>query len=175
MKDDNIINLSQETVYRIEKKEVGEKYKVGDRVSIPELRNTTNYTGSKNNLEELFEAVRQKDFSYLPSRLAARFVLPYNLNIVSKWVNEHFSHRKELVCLLSLRLTGKIVWCDENNFNAAILQPKISNKEQLALKYWNTAGAINGGFILPEGLFFEGEAVITDIKWIDTDQFIWKE
>ena len=166
----NNINLNQEIVYRIEKEEVGRYYNIGDRVHIPKLRNTTQYKESKNNIEELFETVRQKSFPYLPSRMAARFVLPYNLKTVSKWVDEHYIKRRENVFLLTMQLTGKIVWCDESIYNEAILPLKTSEREHLAFKYWETAGALNEDFKLPEGLFFEGSAIIKDIQQFDTDQ-----
>lgn len=103
----------------------------------------------KNETEDLFEAVRKESFPYLPSRKSVLFVLPYDNTFVKGWVAQYSPHND--YALLTLRLTGTIIWCEENNFTYAGISP--SHRKVNAMKYWEDASDDFNKFEIPEGLF----------------------
>lgn len=160
------MNVINKLAYRVISLNKVEKIAVGDILPIPAERTNCAGTQMKNETENLFEEVRKESFPLLPSRKSVLFVLPYNKAFVDGWVSLHNPHNDYDYALLTLRLTGSIIWCEENKFSDAGILP--SCRKVYAKKYWEGACDDFNKFEIPEGLF-RGTAqveVITEEHYI---------
>ena len=144
----NVIDL---LAYRVIPLDESDGINVGSVLPIPEERAVFDGNQTKNETEDFFEEIRKELFTHLPSRKSVLFVLPYDKVIVDEWVALHNPHNDYDYVLLTLRLTGTLIWCEENKFSDAGVLPFI--REVYAHEYWEGASDGFNRFETPEGLF----------------------
>lgn len=156
--------MKTEYAYRVVPSEKARKFAVKDVIPIPTKREDFSCSDKKKETEDVFESIRQKISPTMPSRKASLFVLPYEESIVKKWVEEHHPHDDFDYALLTLELSGTVIWSEEDLFTQAGVLPFI--RESNAAKYWTEASNDYSKYELPEGLFV-GTATIVEIKYLN--------
>lgn len=151
------MDVENELVYRIISQPKSIDFESNDTIPIPMEREDFPCTPQKKATEDCFEKLRASSFTDLPSRKSSLFVLPYDLKIVDKWLSDHYPHNDYDYTLYKLRISGTLIWCDEDKFTSACIEP--DTRETDAMSYWNSAGDRYDSFELPEGLF-HGEATL---------------
>ena len=149
-------------VYRVFTPDKGKDLKVGEFISTPTERDNSGLP-IKINAEELLEDIRKESYENLPSRNSVLFVFPYDENIVREWVGLMSRDNDCDYILCTLRITGDIIWCNQDNYTNAGQFDNPQIKQNYATKYWSTAGDTYDSFETPEGLF-QGKAVIEKIE-----------
>ena len=144
----NVIDL---LAYRVIPLDKSDGINVGSVLPIPEERAVFDGNQTKNETEDFFEEIRKELFTHLPSRKSVLFVLPYDKVIADGWVALHNPHNDYDYVLLTLRLTGTLIWCEENKFSDACVLPFF--REACAREYWEGASDEFNQFETPEGLF----------------------
>ena len=104
----NVIDL---LAYRVIPLDKSDGINVGSVLPIPEERAVFDGNQKKNETEDFFEEIRKELFPHLPSRKSVLFVLPYDKVIADGWVALHNPHNDYDYVLLTLRLTGTLIWC----------------------------------------------------------------
>lgn len=156
------MKVNNERVYRVFTPDKDKGLKVGCVIPIPTERDDYG-APIKIDTEELVEDIRKESFEHLPSRKSVLFVFPYDENIVREWVSLISRDNDCDYILCTLRITGEIIWCDQDNFTKAGQFDNSQIKQNFATKYWSTAGDTYNSFETPEGLF-QGEAFIEKIE-----------
>ena len=144
----NVIDL---LAYRVIPLDKSDGINVGSVLPIPEERAVFDGNQTKNETEDFFEEIRKELFPHLPSRKSVLFVLPYDKVIADGWVALQTPHNDYDSVLLTLRLTGTLIWCEENKFSDACVLPFF--REACAREYWEGASDEFNQFDTPEGLF----------------------
>lgn len=150
--------VKDKLVYRIIPQSKPDNFEINDTIPIPMGRDDFPCSPRKKETEDCFEELRASSFSNFPSRKSSLFVLPYDQTIVNKWLNDHY-HIDYDYTLCTLRLTGTLIWCDEDKFTIAGSMPLL--REAYANDYWEGARDSYESFDLLEGLF-HGEATLVD-------------
>ena len=150
-------------VYRVIPEDNAANIHAGDIVAIPQEDKTFSCSEAKTLTEKVFEETRIAINSEYPSRKSCLFVLPYDKTIVEQWVRAHHPHDDWDYALLTLELSGNLLWCDEDKFTSAGIPFYAQVRESLAQEYWKSAKNDFCGFEMPEGLFV-GEAIIVDVE-----------
>lgn len=151
------MDVENELVYRIIPKSKSDDFGINGTIPIPMERDDFPCSPRKKETEDCFEELRATSFTNLPSRKSSLFVLPYDQTIVNKWLSDHYPHDDYDYTLCKLRISGTLIWCDEDKFSSACLEPDTRGTD--AMSYWNSAGDTYDSFELPEGLF-RGEATL---------------
>lgn len=145
-------------VHRVVSLEKAANLKIGDIIPIPREQDDFDCAESKRIVEHVFEEIRKASFSSLPSRKSCLFVLPKDKEIVRLWIESHNPHDDLDYALLTLQLSGDLIWCDEDKFTAGGIMCR--NSADLAQEYWRSASEKYDSFDLPEGLFIGRAEVI---------------
>lgn len=151
------MDIENELVYRIISQSKSDDFGINETIPIPMERDDFPCSPRKKETEDSFEKLRASSFPNLPSRKSSLFVLPHDLTIVNKWLSGHYPHDYYDYTLCELRISGTLIWCDEDKFTSACIEP--ATRETDAKSYWNNAGDTYDSFDLPEGLF-RGEATL---------------
>lgn len=133
---------------------------VGDVINSPAEK--TNFVCSlkKKRAEDNFESMRLTEFESYPSRKSCLFVLPHDFRVVSQWVSDHHPHSDCEYVLLTLKLDGTLIWCDEDKYTQAAIEYDLNIENSLAREYWESANNNDYSmFSMPEGLFV-GRALV---------------
>lgn len=148
-------------VYRVVALEKASGIEIGDTLPIPHER--LDYDGNKDKIdtEDLFEELRKEHYPHLPSRKSVLYVLPYDLVKVEDWLSLHNPHNDYDYALLTLCLSGSLLWCDEDKFTTA--GARIHLRISCANDYWRSASDSYDSFETAEGLF-RGIAKVMDIE-----------
>lgn len=149
--------VKDKLVYRIIPQSKPDNFEINDTIPIPMERDDFPCSPRKKETEDCFEELRASSFPNFPSRKSSLFVLPYDLTIVDKWLRDHYPHDDYDYTLCKLRISGTLIWCDEDRFTSACIEPNTRDTD--AMSYWNSAGDTYDSFELPEGLF-RGEATL---------------
>ena len=149
--------VENELVYRIIPQSKSDGFGINETIPIPTERNDFSCCSRKKETEDCFEELRATSFTNLPSRKSSLFVLPHDLTIVNKWLSDHYPHNYYDYTLCELRISGTLIWCDEEKFTSGCIES--DTREADAMSYWNSAGDTYDSFELPEGLF-RGEATL---------------
>ena len=155
--------VKEHIAHRIVSLEKAANLKIGDVIPTPRERDDFECAESKRISEQVFEEMRKAKFSSLPSRESCLFVLPNDKEKVNLWIKSHNPHNNLDYALLTLQLSGELIWCDEDTFTKAGIPFFASKRESLAQDYWGSAKEYYSGFSMPEGLFV-GIATIVDIE-----------
>lgn len=150
-------------VYRVIPANKAADIHIGDVIPIPKEDVTFVCAASKAKTEDIFESERIVVRPNYPSRKACLFVFPFNEEVIENWLSSAHAHDDFNYALLTLELTGTLIWCDMDKFTLAGTPFGVRLSETLAHDYWESAGADYSGFDLPEGLFI-GHATITNIE-----------
>lgn len=151
------MDVKDKLVYRIIPQSKSNDFNINDRIPIPTERDEFPCSQQKKDTEDCFEKLRADSFSNLPSRKSSLFVLPHDQTIVDKWLSDHYPHDDYDYTLCELRISGTLIWCDEDKFTIAGSMPLL--REAYANDYWEGAKDSYESFDLPEGLF-RGEAIL---------------
>lgn len=140
------------------------QYKVGQVLLQPQSKINPNYSPRKLMIETLFEKIRVTDYHNLPSRQTSLFVFPIDDEIFrEEWLNILYPHQNVEYVLLTLSLTGELLWFDSDFYNDCLLfELDPSKLEEQARLYWEPKDDYSN---LPqiEGLFV-GTAIIENIE-----------
>lgn len=155
------MKVENELVYKVISIDKAKELKEGDVIPIPTERD--NYgLQMKIDAEELLENIRKKSYENLPSRKSVLFVFPSEV-VANDWMDLMYPRDDYDYVLCTLRITGDIFWCDQDNYTNAGQFVNPLEKQNYAIKYWDTAGDTYDTFEIPEGLF-RGKAVIERIE-----------
>ena len=151
-------------VGRIVPIEANGQYQVGQVLFQPQPKINPNYSPRKLMIENIFENVRNAKFPHLPSRKSSLFVFPMNeVKYEEEWLNILYPHRNAEYVLLTLSLTGELLWFDSDFYNECQLYSNnIPKLREQASQYWKP---IEDYLDLPqiEGLFI-GTAIVENIE-----------
>lgn len=150
-------------VYRVVPANKVDDIHIGDVVPIPKEDENFVCAESKAKTEDVFESKRIVVRPDCPSRKACLFVFPFSEEIIENWLSSAHAHDDFDYVLLTLDLTGTLVWCDMDKFTLAGTPYGARLCETLARDYWESASSDYSGFDLPEGLFL-GHATITNME-----------
>ena len=150
-------------VYRVIPIDKAANLHLGDIVPIPKEDKNFICAESKAKVEDVFETKRINIVPDYPSRKACLFVFPFDKDIIENFLCLAHSHNSFDYALLSLDLTGTLIWCDMDKFTVAGTPLGTKIRDSLAREYWESAGADYSDFGLPEGLFV-GQATIVNIE-----------
>lgn len=157
-----VITVQDQLVYRvITNVATAQNLHCGSPMPMPIKKNNVPRSPQKQETEDLFEEIRQKSYPHLPSRKSVLFVLPNNSDIVDRWVASQNPRNSCDYVLCTLRVTGTLIWCDEDKFTQA--GPLQSQRRTLAKNYWESASDSSDDFDMPEGLFL-GDAIVEKIE-----------
>lgn len=139
------------------------QYKKGQLILQPQPNINPNYSSRKLMIESMFEKIRVTDYPNLPSRQNSLFVFPIDdVKFREEWLNILYPHQNVEYVLLTLSLTGELLWFDSDFYNDCLLFESDPSKfEEQARLYWEPKDDYN----LPqiEGLFV-GTAIIENIE-----------
>lgn len=151
-------------VGRIVPIEAKDQYQVGQVLFQPHPKINPDYSERKLTIETVFEDVRNTMFPHLPSRQSSLFVFPIDdVKYKEEWLNILYPHQNAEYVLLTLSLTGELLWFDSDFYNDCLLFDISPSKlEEQARLYWKPKEDYSN---LPqiEGLFV-GEATIEKIE-----------
>ena len=139
------------------------QYKKGQLILQPQPNINPNYSSRKLMIESTFEKIRVTDYHNLPSRQNSLFVFPIDdVKFREEWLNILYPHQNVEYALLTLSLTGELLWFDSDFYNDCLLFESDPSKfEEQARLYWRPLEDYSD---IPqvEGLFV-GEAIIEKI------------
>ena len=151
-------------VGRIVPIEMKEQYKVGQVLFLPQPKINPDYSERKLMIENIFEDGRKTVFPHLPSRQSSLFVFPIDdVKYEEEWLNILYPHQNAEYVLLTLSLTGELLWFDSDFYNECQLYSNnIPKLQEQASQYWKPIEDYLG---LPqiEGLFI-GTAIVENIE-----------
>lgn len=155
-----MLNNNAPVVYRVVSQERANYINVGDVINSPVENPDFVCSPLKMFAEDCFERVRLEVFESCPSRKSCLFVLPHDCQIVDQWVFEHYPHSDWNYVLLTLKLDGELIWCDEDIYSNFAVDHSSNVENSLAQQYWVSANSADYSmFLMPEGLFV-GRALV---------------
>lgn len=159
-----IMKVINQKVYKIVSANMACQYTTGAPISTP-INRPDSHSKDKRAIEDLFECIRSAQYKDYPSRKTALFVLPFDKAFVSKWLTLDHPHDNYNYALLTLELTGDLIWCDEDLFTkAGIPCIRQVDRQKYANDYWCQASDFYTSFEMPEGLF-SGTAKVCKIEY----------
>lgn len=140
------------------------QYKKGQLILQPQPNINPNYSSRKLMIESTFEKIRVTDYPNLPPRQNSLFVFPIDdVKFREEWLNILYPHQNAEYVLLTLSLTGELLWFDSDFYNECQLYcNNIPKLQEQASQYWKPIEDYLG---LPqiEGLFI-GTAIVENIE-----------